>query len=222
MHAGVAPDVKLMEKSPVFEKIYRDYLSQVALLDLNQCAGILGASLSGAGVMIPFLGKRFWVTSDGISDEHGGRPVHAVNVVLCNYLILCPPSSPGNGTEWVSYKDFKDAAPFVGGFVNNTEKPIARNFSGRIDALRLACESLGGCSLSDPLTYDLAMRVEALPRVPLFMLFNDADEEFPAQCRVLFERRASVYLDMECLAIIGWLFSDYLMQVHEASYQTLM
>jgi hypothetical protein len=42
------------------------------------------------------------------------------------------------------------------------------------------------------------------------MLFNDADEEFPAQCAVLFERRAENYLDMECLAMVGMLLFEYL------------
>jgi hypothetical protein len=35
------------------------------------------------------------------------------------------------------------------------------------------------------------------------LLFNDKDDEFPAQCSVLFERRAQKFLDMECLAMVG-------------------
>jgi len=35
------------------------------------------------------------------------------------------------------------------------------------------------------------------------MLYNDADDEFPATCSVLFERRAERYLDPECLAMVG-------------------
>jgi len=49
-----------------------------------------------------------------------------------------------------------------------------------------------------------------LPKVPVLLLFDDADEEFPAQCKVLFERRAKNYLDPECLAILGMLLSDFL------------
>jgi hypothetical protein len=41
-------------------------------------------------------------------------------------------------------------------------------------------------------------------------LFNDKDDEFPAQCSVLFEKRAENYLDMECLAMLGMLFCEYL------------
>jgi len=42
------------------------------------------------------------------------------------------------------------------------------------------------------------------------MLFNDTDDEFAAQCAVLFERRAEKYLDMECLAMVGMLLFEYL------------
>ena len=72
------------------------------------------------------------------------------------------------------------------------------------------------------LPYDVALAIPALPRVPLHLLFMDADDEFPAQCRILFERRAEAYLDMECLAILGWLLSDYLMQACGKTHMTLI
>ena len=39
---------------------------------------------------------------------------------------------------------------------------------------------------------------------------NDRDVDFPAKCSILFERRADKYLDMECLAMLGWLLADRL------------
>lgn len=32
------------------------------------------------------------------------------------------------------------------------------------------------------------MRLPALPKIPLLLLFNGADKEFPARCAMLFER----------------------------------
>ncbi len=58
--------------------------------------------------------------------------------------------------------------------------------------------------------YDLSMQFDALPRVPVMLLFNDADDEFPAKSSVLFERRAEKYLDAECLAMVGRLLFTYL------------
>ena len=54
------------------------------------------------------------------------------------------------------------------------------------------------------------MQIDALPRIPLLLLFNDRDEEFPAQCSVLFEKRTEAYLDMECVAMVGMLLCEYL------------
>ena len=54
------------------------------------------------------------------------------------------------------------------------------------------------------------MQFDALPKVPLLLLFNDNDAEFPAQCLLLFEKRTEKYLDMECVAMVGMLLYEYL------------
>ncbi len=79
-------------------------------------------------------------------DSFGKEPIHSVKVVLCQYLLHAPAVGPEE-KDWVSYKDFKDASPFVGGFQNNTEKAIAKNFAGRLETLRRACLRLGGKDL---------------------------------------------------------------------------
>jgi hypothetical protein len=42
------------------------------------------------------------------------------------------------------------------------------------------------------------------------MMFDDLDEEFPAQCSLLFQDRAPAYLDMECLAMLGMVLASWL------------
>jgi hypothetical protein len=59
-------------------------------------------------------------------------------------------------------------------------------------------------------TYKIYRQFDPLPKVPLLMLFNDTDEDFPAHCSILFKRNAEAYLDAECLAILGMLLSLYL------------
>jgi hypothetical protein len=56
------------------------------------------------------------------------------------------------------------------------------------------------------------MKFDPLPHIPILLLFNDTDEEFPAQCLLLFERRTETYLDVESMAILAWLLTDYLNQ----------
>ena len=62
------------------------------------------------------------------------------------------------------------------------------NFSGKRDELVKACEKYHGYPGKKPFSYDVVMQFDALPRISLLLLFNDKDEEFPAECSVLFQR----------------------------------
>jgi hypothetical protein len=201
-----------MEKlSPVFERIYEDYLKQLADVNLAERAEKLGGRAEDGAAVIPLFGLEHRVSADGIIGPDGRRPPHMVSVVLSKYLLTCPPVEP-TGTDWVSYKDFMDASPYVEGFGNTAEKPIAERFSGRVEALGGACAALGAAPAEGDFQYDAAASFRPLPKVPMLLLFSDADEEFPARSVILFERRARSYLDVECLAILGGMLAAFLKQ----------
>ena len=44
----------------------------------------------------------------------------------------------------------------------------------------------------------------------MLLLFNDKDDEFPAQCSVLVEKKTQKFLDMEFLAMVGMHFFECL------------
>jgi hypothetical protein len=195
----------MTEKAPIFEDIYRDYLERISRVDLAGRAVMLGGRFEGGAVELPFFNRPYRVSPEGVFDPKSRRPSHTVSVTLCQYLLLCP-DEPPQGEEWRAYRDFKDAAPFVSGFLNTAEKPIARHYGGRVGDLERAVLDLGGYTPDIEMSYHLSLRIPALPRVPVWMLFNDADDEFPTHCSLLFEQRAEGYLDMESLAMIGiWL-----------------
>jgi hypothetical protein len=196
-------------QSPVFEKTYQEYLEKVAKIDVRSIQEKLGVQLEGNVTIIPLFGRPTRVSARGIIDQSGQRPSFDICVIVCKYLLLCPASIPKE-TEWMAYRDFKDAGPLTAYFAHDVERSIAARFSGRLRELETAGRALGGCRPEMKFSNDLSMRFEALPRIPLLMLYNDADEEFPAQCSVLFERRAERYLDAECLAMVGRLLFTYL------------
>ncbi len=200
----------MLEQSTVFEKIHRDYLGQIANMDWAGLADRLGVAVEGDALVIPLFGVPCRVSRQDIFDSHGNRPHHAVNVILFKYLLMCPPREP-QGRDWVTFRHFKDAAPIVGGFFTNAERPINLAFEGRLSELSQACTALGGRPPEGiDFSVDLAMRFDALPKVPILLLFNDRDVDFPAKCSILFELRAEKYLDMECLAMLGWILADRL------------
>ena len=84
----------MSEKAPIFEETLRNYLAQVAQIDLTGIAQTLAISVEQGEAVIPFLGKTYRVSPSGVLDESGRAPIHAVSIVLCRYLILAPPPFP--------------------------------------------------------------------------------------------------------------------------------
>ena len=198
-----------MEKEHIYEQTYTDYLSRIAGLELPFVADKLGIKFDSQHVIIPYFDKLYRISAKGISDPLNRQPQLSVSVILCKYLLMCPMIEPLAG-NWMSYKDFKDAAPLIRAFYNTVTHPIAETFSGRLAELEAAGRKIGGYLPADHYSYDLEMQFDALPTLPVLLLFNDKDAEFPAQCSVLFEKRAEKFLDMECLAMVGMLFAEYL------------
>ena len=190
------------QHSEIFEKNYIEYCAQIADLNFAAIKEKLGIEQDGNQMIVPFFNNVYFVSKEGIVDASGVRPDYMVCVILSKYLLLCPESSYDD-TEWVSFKDFKKTSPFlnVNYFASDTEKPIVQYFSGKLEALSLACEKFGGLPCDLKISYDLVMRFDALPRISLLLLFNDSDEEFSAQCSVLFQKQAEYYLDPESLAM---------------------
>jgi hypothetical protein len=124
-------------------------------------------------------------------------------VILAKYLLLCPERSH-HDAEWVSFKDFKRATHFtnVNYFASDVERAIEKHFSGKLPELGEACRKLGGTP-TKMASFDLCMQFHALPRIDLLLLFNGADQEFPAKSTVLFQKHAEYYLDPESLAMTG-------------------
>jgi hypothetical protein len=207
----------MTQDNPVFEQTYQHYLRQLGPLDLPAIADRLRLDHKNGFLYIPFFNRIYGASPEGILDSSGKRAPFDVSVVLFKYLIMCPPQVPAD-CSWASYKDFKDAAPLVSTFSNRAEGVVTRHFTDRLEVLESACRQMQAHIPEIDLSYSLARQFQALPTIPLLLLFNDAEEGFPAQCSILFERRVEHYLDMESLAILGMLFAGYLKTV---AYQNL-
>jgi hypothetical protein len=195
----------------VFGETYQMYLKQIGERNLPELAKRLNVEMDRDMLPVRLFGRRYHICSRGIEYPENKPLVHAEIVVLCQFVIRFPHAFPFS-SNWVLYRDFMDAAPFVGGFRTSVEEPLAKIFSGKLELLEKACDAMGGVKpqLEQPLQYDLIRMFQALPEVPVLLLFNDADEEFPAETRIMFEDRADKFLDMESLAGVGWLLFDYL------------
>jgi hypothetical protein len=197
----------------MFEKHYNDYLHRIACLDFDSIARKLGGKIHenpwGKSVKLPFFDTLYDISPKGIKDTSGQRPIYDICIILFRYLLMCPEIRP-HDPQWVSFRDLKDAGPLTVYFRDNGEKAISDRFAGNTEKLKQCMTVLNGYAPDLNVNYDLAMQIDALPKVPMLLLFNDADEGFPADCSILFERTVESYLDAECIAMLGHQLSVHL------------
>jgi hypothetical protein len=173
----------------------------------------LGGRFEKKGMWIDFFDRTYHISPAGVFDENGNYPYFGVCVILLKYVLERPMKiSFPELSNWISYRDFKGSSPFAGAFSVNTENKIAGEFSSNIKTLEKACKTLGAKKPDLQLNYDIAAQFLALPKIPLLFLFNDQDEDFEAKCSILFKDNANMYLDMECLAMTGWVLSEKLIE----------
>ncbi len=200
-----------MEKSAVFEQTYHHYLKELKEIDYLSRAELLGVEVQDGALIIPLYNTRYVVSGDGIEGFDQIQANDAVRVILSKYVLTCPDELPALSNKWVTYREFKDGAPLVSYFTTNTNKNIESHFSGKLELLEQGCRSLGGIAENND-SYDLSVKLHALPRIPVSLNFNDEDDIFPATCSILYQESAQHFLDMECLAMTGTLLAGKLLK----------
>lgn len=171
-------------------------------INMESVSNKLGGKYEENKIRIKLFNNEYIVSSEEIIDSSGQKPSQDICVILSKYLLLCPEKQP-NDHGWVSYSDFKDSAPLVNYFKSEVEEAVGALFSGKLRSLREASAVLGGYLPCLSVSYDFAIQFDSLPKVPVILLYNDLDEEFPAKCLILFKSHCEKYLDCECIAMLG-------------------
>ncbi len=183
-----------------FNKKVHSIMEQISDIDIASKLDILGLQKRDSISIFNFFDRRFEFNGKEFVDPTGNKISLAVQTVLLTYLLQCPEKKPNVAGKLVSFREFADSGPLFSRFCENTGKIIETTFSRNIDSLRAQCLKLGGNEIETN-TYDLSIRFRALPKVPVFLNFNDKDEMLPANAGFLYYENANKYLDLESLMI---------------------
>lgn len=151
---------------------------------------------------VAFFRQTYTVSHRGVSDPDGQMANPAISVLLMEYLLNKGNQTP-EPSPWISFRECSGAGPLMGHFHENTVKTIERTFSGRLDSLKESGQKLGGDVLNDDGSFDLSIRFEALPGVPVLLRFNDRDDSFASTCQILFKASSEKILGIHSLGVIG-------------------
>lgn len=110
------------------------------------------------------------------------------------HLLKYTKDCPGKAGIWVPNESLDGRATRNRNIPDPLLTPFARKWSGKCEELKKACQQAGGREFDKG---DVAFQFAAFPFMELQMIFWDADEDFPAQVQVLFDKKVTDYVHFE-------------------------
>lgn len=178
----------------------------------------------GEGVFrVPFLDREIEVSyPEGVVREGGRDAVVAVSVVVLHYLARS--AGPLDLDDPVRFQGFPGAGAYVAAFRGHAEVPLLRRFGEDPAAYVRAARALGGAPLQagaaagaaasaaasaagDDAAAEAIWRMPFLPHLPLGVRLGLAADGLPAECVIVFPRRAGYVYHVEDLAVAGEILS---------------
>ncbi len=157
----------------------------------------------GHGILrLSFFGSLVEVVYPDLDIRADPEPPPHIKALLLYHIARSDGARPTG--RWVAFSELPDGSFYSTAFRGYTPDAIARRLATRPEALSEAVARLGGEPIAG--IADSAWMVPALPKVPLALLWWDADEEFEARCDVLFDSTAANHLPTDGCAVLGsWL-----------------
>ncbi|MCF8056785.1 MAG: DUF3786 domain-containing protein [Desulfocapsa sp.] len=175
-------------------------------IDFSTAAESIGCAWSGAekdSLLLQFLGRDVELSHDTVLIDGKAVEDPRDRILLYNYIHF------GGGREpeqkWIGMESLPNSISKIRTLRVYCEERIAAHFTGKTDLLKKYAPKLAGVlQENSEQSCSAAFLVSALPRLPLFVLFWDEEEEdgFPAKVKVLFDQNVLDFLDIESLVFV--------------------
>jgi len=195
----------------VYEQALASLQPKIQALDFRKVALLFGATIRETDTFeITFLNESYLVTKEKILDPSGREPRPWISILIYNHLSMPDPPHPSG--EWITFGSIPASHAKDKAWAGHVEEVIARHFNGNVEALRTGCIKLGGAAAAMLGDHDAAYEFKFFPHYPVLLLFSDAvpGENFPAQCKLLLDKTAPRYLDIESIVVLGEEFAGRL------------
>jgi hypothetical protein len=182
-----------------YDSIYLELITQLSECDFQESADRLGLEYVDGGVHVCFLKREYRITLDGV-EPLDSQPVNVNNRSVLLYYLL----SKGQGDPENSYLPFESMPRMIGGVHGQSRlmnAPLERYFGSDYLKFSEAAGKLGGIEEESQVGKHM-WRFDVFPKIPLKLVFYDADDDFPAEIQIMLDKTALQFLEFECLAFM--------------------
>ena len=158
-----------------------------------------------------YFGQELRVFPDEVRYPAGATANPWDAILLYNFIASGGKSIPA-GT-WITYQSLPNSVSKAKTLAR-LENELAQHFAGQLDELRRRAAAQGAEPAQASENADFQGVFRPLPRVPVLLLFWDAEpeEDFPAQAHFLFDSTVSDFLDLESLLFLVEQLLDRLLE----------
>jgi hypothetical protein len=175
----------------------------------QEAAAATGAQWDGEAFHLPLLGRDYLVLPRQRclqGKAHPDRPVSFQAALVMVHTLARALDVPPSGRMVTPQELPGGSMFFVGPHAIPTDL-LCGHFGRNLDALTAQAKALGGHAISGA---DAAVTVPGLPRVPMFALIWDQDDEFPARAVVGVDSHAHHHLALDALWALSNVFAHHL------------
>ena len=195
-----------------YEQVSDDLEKEAVKVDFKAAAEAVGGEYqcqdNREAIRLRMLTRDYELRKDGLFMDDKYCSDAWTKIIVYDYLRR-QGRKPLTG-EWISLGNFPHTASHVKAFQSNAERKVTETFRDDFNGLKQRCSEMGGTEIEGRIKADYTGCFDLLPRVPLYLSFWQADEEFDPDCKILFDSNAEDHIDIEYLAYLLELFVEKL------------
>ena len=193
----------------------KERAASMELVDLPERIGGELTRAEGEPVLVlPYFNKTIHIHRNHIQRPDGSELSRWEQVFIFNHMAQGGSQKPTD--RWKALQEIPNTISKIKSMQAQVELPLRERFAGHRDELAAAASRIGGQDVtSDVDSADLAIRFTPLPRIPVMLLFWDADPDsgFDAEVKLSFDETITEHLDIEsiiflCETLAGLLTTD--------------
>jgi hypothetical protein len=181
-------------------------LDTLSRLDIERCCANAGLSveLVSSGIKrvpIPYLGNTYIlpVHNERIFFDDVSSPLKTPGQVLLLHYLITARGIPV-ADELITFREVPSGSFYYAAFVKRAIVPLVKFFGAKPRLLDGVARMIGQVS---PSPGNKALKIFALPRVPVVLSLWGGDEEFPPEANLYFDQSISSYLPTEDIAYLA-------------------
>jgi hypothetical protein len=183
----------------------RERSASMALADLpDRIGGVLVDHDGRPALKLPYFNTHVIICPEAIVRVDGVELTRWEMVFIYNHLAQGG-RRPPTGT-WKGFEEFPNTVSKVKTMAGQVEAPLVERFSGQMGSLVDTAIGIGGRDVTGrDNAADAAFCFRPLPRVPVLLLFWDADpaDGFGATAKLLFDETVTDHLDIESMVFLS-------------------